>query len=495
MKAITSGGLTFEAAAAKAGVSENTARKYRRSGVPPSQMASEHSWRTRRDPFQDCSDEIEQLLGLEPGLEAKTIFEHLRGKHPDCFSEGQLRSLQRRVKIWRATKGPGREIFFAQEHHPGDIGQSDFCHAGRLRVTISGQIFDHLLYHFVLTYSNWEFTQVCFSESLESLGEGLQSALWTAGGVPRRHRTDSLSAAVRNVGKKQDDRDEFTDRYRGLIAHYGMDVEHTQPSSPNENGDVEQSHNRFLRRIDQALMLRGSREFASRTEYQEFLRHHCDRANRNRVDRFAEEQANLKALPSRGYDIAKRLVVRVGPGSTIRVLHNAYSVPSSLIDEQVQAVVRSETIEVVYAQTVIARMPRLRGRKGYLVDYRHIIDWLVKKPGAFDQYVYRAALFPSSRFRMAYDALVEARPDRGARQYLLILQLAARHGESGVEEALRALLDAGKPVGEDSVLAFIERNAPAQSTREVSIAPINLLAYDALIETCGSRASEEAVYA
>jgi len=495
MNALTIGGSSFEAAAAKADMSENTARKYRRSGQVPSQMKCEHSWRTRQDPFEEAFGEVEPLLVLEPGLEAKTLFEHLQEKYPGRFAEGQLRSMQRRVKIWRATSGPGREVFFAQTHHPGDICQSDFCHAGRLRVTIARQPFEHLLYHYVLTYSNWEFAAICFSESLESLSEGLQSALWTLGASPKRHRTDSLSAAVRNLGKKQADEDEFTQRYRALIAHYGMQPEHTQPASPNENGDVEQSHNRFLLRIDQALMLRGSRDFESRAAYESFLRHHCDRANRHRTERFSEEIKELRSLPARPYDAARRFDVRVGPGSTIRVLNNAYSVPSRLIDERVEAIVRSETIEIVYAQTRIASMPRLRGRSGYCVDYRHVIDWLVKKPGAFDNYIYQAALFPTTRFRMAYDHLIETRPSGGKKEYLRLLQIAARYGQAGVEQALRRLQADGSAIGVKEVLAAIEQDRAVCDVRSVEIAPIDLLAYDVLIDRSSLQSSKEAVHA
>jgi hypothetical protein len=300
---------------------------------------------------------------------------------------------------------------------------------------------------------------------------------------------------VRNLGKKQADEDEFTQRYRALIAHYGMQPEHTQPASPNENGDVEQSHNRFLLRIDQALMLRGSRDFESRAAYESFLRHHCDRANRHRTERFSEEIKELRSLPARPYDAARRFDVRVGPGSTIRVLNNAYSVPSRLIDERVEAIVRSETIEIVYAQTRIASMPRLRGRSGYCVDYRHVIDWLVKKPGAFDNYIYQAALFPTTRFRMAYDHLIETRPSGGKKEYLRLLQIAARYGQAGVEQALRRLQADGSAIGVKEVLAAIEQDRAVCDVRSVEIAPIDLLAYDVLIDRSSLQSSKEAVHA
>ncbi len=169
------------------------------------------------------------------------MLEALQREHPGQFGDGQLRTLQRQVKRWRGLEGPGREVFFAQVHHPGRLCQSDFSHMTRLGVTIGGRTFEHLVYHFVLTYSNWETFTVCYSESFESLSEGLQNALWELGGVPERHRTDRLSAAVANSSNLK----EFTLRHQGLMGHYGLEAEKTNPNSGNENGDVEQRHNRF----------------------------------------------------------------------------------------------------------------------------------------------------------------------------------------------------------------------------------------------------------
>src|SRR5271169_3025541 len=165
-------------------------------------------------------------------------------------------------------EGPRREAVLAQRHLPGGLGESAFTYMNELGVTIGGQSFTHMLYHFVLTYSNWEALTLCYSESFESLSEGLQNALWELGGVPERHRTDRLSAAVANTSK----RDEFTLRYRSLLEHYGLWAERTNPDSGHENGDVEQRHHRFKRAVDQALMLRGSRDFADIKAYRQFLK-------------------------------------------------------------------------------------------------------------------------------------------------------------------------------------------------------------------------------
>ena len=168
-------------AAAKAGMSENTARKYLRSGVFPSQCKPDRYWRTRDDPFEDVWDDIQEKIEVNPGFEAKTLFEWLQRESPGRYSDGQLRTLQRRIKYWRATEGPAKEVYFTQIHEPGKLSESDFTHMSDLGVTISGEPFDHLIYHFVLTYSNWEAGSICFSESFESLKEGLQNALWELG--------------------------------------------------------------------------------------------------------------------------------------------------------------------------------------------------------------------------------------------------------------------------------------------------------------------------
>ena len=187
---------TKELAAAKAGMDEKTARKYLKLGKLPSQLKSPRTYRTRQDPFEDIWSEVRPFLELNPGLEAMTLFAYFQRQYPGKFSDGQLRSFQRKVKIWRALEGPGKEVYFPQEHHPGELSASDFTHMGRLGVSINGEPFDHLVYHFVLVYSNWETGTICFSECFESLSEGFQNAVWKLGGLTKSHRTDSLSAAV-----------------------------------------------------------------------------------------------------------------------------------------------------------------------------------------------------------------------------------------------------------------------------------------------------------
>lgn len=464
-------------AAAKAGMDEKTARKYRSLGKLPSEVKAEHNWRTRGDPFCGVWEELEGFLEVNPGLEAKTLFEDLQRRYPGRFQDGRLRTLQRRVKAWRALKGPSKEVFFPQVHKPGELCESDFTHMGSLGVTIQGQPFAHLIYHFVLSYSNWEAGTICFSESFESLSEGLQNALWELGGVPRYHRTDRLSTAV----NKMDNPEAFTERYRALLRHYGLEGRRIQARSPNENGDVEQRHYRFKKAMDQALMMRGSRDFISRADYGSFTRGLFAQLNRGRRDRLKEELKELRRLPYQRLDACKKLRVRVGPSSTIRVHHNVYSVDSRLIREQVGVRLYAENLEVWYAQKCVDTLPRLRGKGKHRIEYRHIIDWLVRKPGAFENYRYREDLFPTHRFRMAYDWLKKRKPATVNKEYLKILHEAAKGSETVVDEALRVLLDQERPLTLEAVKEQIRCSEPANASTEIAIREVDLSLYDALL--------------
>ena len=391
----------FGIAAIKAGMDEKTARKYRKLGKLPSELEQPHTWRTRQDPFDDSWDGIKLMLEINPGLEAKTIFEDLQRRNPGRYADGQLRSLQRHIKVWRASQGPAKEVFFTQLHHPGQLGQSDFTNMNKLGITIGGMPFDHLIYHFVLTYSNWETGSICFSESFESLSEGLQNALWVLGGVPEMHRTDCLTTAVQKTSHP----DEFTLRYQDLLDHYRLKGCKTNPNSPHENGDVEQRHHRFKRAVDQALLLRNSRDFADRQEYEQFLCKLFKQLNAGRRQRFSQEQTVLHRLPKRRIDAFKKSSMTVGPSSTIRVNHNVYSVDSRLTGERIKVRLFMDHLEIWYGQKRVDTFARLRGEGKHAINYRHIIDSLMRKPGAFENYRYRDDLFPTSRFRIAYDDL------------------------------------------------------------------------------------------
>jgi hypothetical protein len=465
-------------AAAKADMDEKTARKYVRLEQLPSEVKTPHRWRTRADPFAEVWQEVREHLEANPGLEAKTLFADLQRRYPGRFGDGQLRTLQRRIKRWRGLEGPAKEVFFPQYYVPGERCQSDFTDLSGLGITLSGSPFRHLIYHFVLPYSNWETGVVCFSESFESLSEGLQTALWRLGGVPIYHQTDRLSAAVHKAGHPQ----EFTPRYEALLRHYGLQGRKTNAASPHENGDVEQSHYRFKRALEQTLLLRGRRDFDDREAYESFLRKLFSQLNGGRCERFNEEQAKLRALPAQRLPASKRLELTVGPSSTIRVNHNLYSVHSRLIGEAIEVRVFAERLEIWYAQRCVEQLPRLRGEDKVHIQYRHIIDWLARKPGAFAHYRYREALYPSSRFRLAYDQLHQQHSARQADQaYLAILRLAAYENEALVDAALGELIHQDQALSVEAVQQFVYQGLQPAPVTAVEIAEVDLHAYDALL--------------
>ena len=290
------------------------------------------------------------------------------------------------------------------------------------------------------------------------------------------HQTDRLSAAVNNLTNPE----EFARRYEALLDHYGLKGRKTNPSSPNENGDVEQRHHRFRRAVDQALMLRGSRDFDTRGQYEAFLKALSGQLNSGREVRHGEEAAVYRPLPAYRLESWKRIRVRVRSGSLITVDQNAYSVPSRLIGERVDVRLYAEYLEVWYGQRLVESMPRLRGRGKHRITYRHIIDWLARKPGAFENYRYREEMFPTSRFRMAYDALRQSSPGRADRHYLEILQLSAGEGEVHVDDVLRLLLDRGQAITPDSVAELLGDVGKIPAPTEIFIDPVDLTVFDEL---------------
>jgi transposase len=468
-------GEPLSKAALRSGMSETTARRYRVGGLP-SQSKQPRQYRTRADPFAAVWPEIEAMLEQAPGLEAVTIFEALRQRAELSFSEGQLRTLQRKIRRWRALRGPEREVMFPQEHRPGEAAQSDFTALGSLGITLGGERFDHLFFHFVLPYSNWETGQICASESFEALIAGFQGAVWELGKVPKRHRTDNLSAATHEL---QDGGRAFNERYLAALSHYGVAADANTPGRGHENGDVEQAHHRFKRAVEQALLLRGSREFASRAQYESFLREILAGRNRSRAEKLREELAEMSALPLSRLDDFRKLRVQVNAFSTIRVAKNVYSLASRLIGEWVDVRLYAERLEVYYAGERVAEIERLRGQGRAAIDYRHLIWSLVRKPGAFARYRFREALFPSQVFRRAYDALQARCASRADVEYVRILHLAAGTGENEVEAVLCELLDRGELRDYGQVQTAI-RPSPLEPPA-CRLDPPDLTAYDACI--------------
>jgi transcriptional regulator with XRE-family HTH domain len=407
-------GKTQEQTAARASLGVRTVQRYERTGQLPSQLKQPRSHRTRPNPFAPDWSWIVAQLERDPALQATTLFALLTAQEPARYQAGQLRTLQRQVAAWRLQHGPEQEVFFPQVHQPGVAAQSDFTHMTGLGITLAGVPFPHLVFHLVFAYSNVEAVHLCFSESFEALAEGLEAGLWQLGGVPQQHRTDHLTAAIRPLDALG--RAEATARYRALLAHYGMVATTNNAGEAHENGDVEQAHHRFKEAVDQALRVRGSREFPDRAAYARFLHLLVKQRNLTRQARWAEERAVLRPLPATPVALCRELRVAVTRFSTIQVLRNTYSVPSRLIGARVTVRVRAETLEVYHGTAQLLTLPRLLGDHQHHIDYHHLIRSLVRKPGAFAQYRYRDDLFPTLVFRQAYDALAQAGLARADRE-------------------------------------------------------------------------------
>jgi len=470
---------SIEVAAFKCGISDKTARKYLKEEKLPSESTTPHTWRTRTDPFDEIWDEAKEFFENNAGLQAKFFFKnYLQKVYPGKFQDGQLRTFQRKVKQWKALEGPAKEVFFPQIHTPGDLSEGDFTNMNDLCITIQGEPYDHLLFHFVLTYSNWETGEPCHSESFESLSEGLQNALWKLGMVPKKFRTDRLTAAIyKDLNKKK-----FTDRYKVLLKHYKIKGEYTQAESPNENGDVEQRHYRFKTALNQSLMLRGSRDFQSREEYNEYLTAFFKQINTGREKRLKEEMKVMRILPIGKLVAHKELHMNVKKSSTINVAHNTYSVNSRLINESITVYLKAETLDIYYGSRKIDTYPRLRGTGNHRIDYRHIIDSLIRKPGAFKNYRYSDDMFPTINFRMVYDYFEKHHPDTSSKKYLQVLYLSSREGESIVDSALRILFDKQKTITLDTIKEQMKVGTNTKHITDVEVSAVDLKQYDNLME-------------
>lgn len=463
--------MSLEAAAAKAQMSVRTARDYLKRGGRMKQK-KRRDYRTRVDPFDEVWSEICTLLEGDSGFEAKTIFEWLDQRYPGRFTAGQLRTLQRRVRDWRILEGPERkEVIFPQNILPGKQSQSDYTHCTELEIRIAGESFPHMVFHFMLPYSRWEYVEIANAESYETLTGGYTRAVESLGAVAPEHRTDNLAAAV-PIGK----RGEFQENWKKFLEYYGVQPSANNPGRSNENGSVEKSHDLFKRALDQRLRLRGSRDFGSADAYERYLKEMVVSRNKSRRERVSEELKHLKPLP---YDLLKEpkdLIVTVSGWSTVVIQRSVYSVPSRFIGIKLRALVSSSSIELYYGSKVVAAMGKVQpGEKS--INYRHVISHLLRKPGAFTNYQFREELFPSSVFRRAFDELIAAGPG-GEKEYLRILNLAAHGSELDVSTALNLILQTAAPVSELKVRELVERRFAVPA---VNVNPSNLAAYDQLL--------------
>jgi hypothetical protein len=421
---------TQEIAAAKAGMTAKTGRKYEQTKLLPSQTKKERSYKTRPDPFLEHTAYIQNMYRDAPKLHAKTILKHLMETFPGSdYNMSQLRSLDRRLKPLRVLHGGNKEIYFPQELRPGVQSQSDWTHMNILNITIGGEKFKHLVFHFMLPYSCWESVDICYSESFDSLANGYQKAVAELGGVAPQHKTDNSSTATKKAVKGRD----YTRRYSDLLSHYEVIAKRNNPGKGNENGSVEKSHDLFKTSVEQALLIRGSSDFASIEDYRDFLETLVKTRNVERTIKVNEEIALLNKLPTRAYEYRELMEVRVNKFSLVRIKGCSYSVPSQYVGSKLDAVVGCKEISLYYQDHLVGLVSKSDNKVE--VNYRHIIDSLIKKPGAFEHYRYRECLYPHPVYKQSYE-LLELESSNYVKDYLQLLHLAKNHGESLVTEQI-----------------------------------------------------------
>lgn len=468
-------------AALRAGLHRNTARRYLEAGKLPSELKQPRTWRTRQDPFAADWEEVVGRLSEAPELEARTLFEDLVRRRPGHYQEGQLRTFQRRVKQWRAEYGPDQEIFFPQQHRAGEALQTDFTSASSLGIRVGGECFEHLLCQSVLPYSNWQSVVVCRSESMLALRCGIQQAVFRLGRVPEWHQTDNSTAATHDLktGLRG-----FNAEYLELMAHLGMKPRTIAIGQSHQNGDVEAANGALKRRLEQHLLLRGSRAFATVEEYEVWLGQVIEQANTLRSARLAEELAVMRPLSVAQLPRYRELQVRVSSQATIHVQNNTYSVPPRLRGERLVVWLFDLHLEVYYGGKRQLVMERLRGEGKHRIDYRHVIWSLVRKPWAFARYRYRESLFPTPCWRRVYEVLVEKLPERQADlEYLRVLHLAAATLQCEVEAAVELLLAEGKLPTLAEVRALVSDRKP--EVPELAPLSVDLADYDQLLVAGG----------
>ncbi len=479
-------GKTQEQAAVKANIrSRKTVQKYEQMGQMPSEIKQPRKHRTRIDPFGADWAELEKKLEEAPELEAKALFDWLCEQDGAKYKQGQLRTLQRHISNWRALKC-SKIVILEQVHQPGEVVQTDGTCMNELKITIQQETFEHILIHSVLPYSNWEWGRVAQSESLLAIRLGLQSTLIKLGFIPQVHQTDNSTAATHKLGPdgrhKSPKERGFNEEYLQLLAHYGLEGRTTHIASPNEDGDIEASNGGFKRAVEQHLLLRGSRDFTSIAAYETFLFGIMEKRNAGRQQKLAEELIVMKPLLVAPWPHMRELNVRVGKNGILRVGANGYTVPSGLKGKRVNVRVYEWQIEIWYANQRVETLPRLTGTHRYHINYRHVIDSLLRKPGGFRNYRYHEDLFPQEVFRQAWEALNACMPPRKADMvYLRILKQAALGLETDIAQTLTLLL-ARKANWDDSTLAELLQGSAQQTIPDLIPQVVNLSIYDQLLQ-------------
>lgn len=471
---------TQQVAAARTGISERSGRRIENNQLNPKKP--QRSWRTRQDPLEPVWDRI--VLPMLHGELMPTpvgIFDHLLAYHSDVFSSQYRRTLERRIRQWRFLHGNDQEVMFLQEHPLGELGIVDFTHAN-FDVTIQGELLRHKFFHYRLVSSGWAYTQVTYGgESFAAFSDGLQNAFYASGGVPSEVRTDSLSAAYKNHTTDED----FTARYQEVIRHYGFKASRNNRGIAHENGAIESPNRHLKNQVTQALNLRGSIDFASRDEYNDFVQSIVERRNRRVSDAFTKEQTYLQSLPVVRSVNYSELTVSVSRSSTVTIKRVVYTVPSRLIGSQLQTRLYDARIDFYLGgQLTLSkeRMHALAGQRSRQVDYKDVIESLVKKPRAFRSSQIRDQLFPNDDYRHIWQ-LVDARKeaDEACFYFVRLLHLAKKSGRE--EDLGRFVLQCAQASGLPSLFDCEDRyltKSPATTT--LTVEQHALSSYQQLLE-------------
>lgn len=474
---------TTAVAAARASISPATAYRIEKDPRLPSQRQTPRE-RRRPDPLANVFDaEVVPMLMAAPGIRCVAIFEEVIRRHPE-LGDGIRRTLERRVRAWRAIHGEEQDVIFRQTHVPGRTGLSDFTAMGDAAISIAGAPLDHRLYHFRLAYSGFQHAHVVLGgESFVALAEGLQNALWSLGGAPREHRSDSLSAAFRNLD--HDARDDMTRRYEDLCTHYGMAATRNNAGVAHENGSIEGPHGHLKRAIADALLMRGSADFDDLPAYRGFIDEIVSRRNARHAKRIDSERAELQNLPGRRTADYEEISVRITSSGGFTLRKVFYTVPSRLIGHRLRVRLFDNRLDIFVGGTRLTTLPRGRahasGKHDQVVDYRHVIHALRRKPMALLNLVYRDQLFPRLAYRRTFDALLEQLPERQACRVMVELLAMAheRNCESELAEQLSACLLAGQLPDMRALRALFAPDPTGLPIVVVQLAPLN--AYEVLL--------------
>lgn len=431
--------------------------------------------------------EAEAIPLLESGIfEATFLLQELIKKFPDLLTKRDLRTTQRRVRDWRVlNEKRNKEVMFPQVHEPGQLGISDFTHLKDVEIFIKGEKIEFVLYHFRMPYSGFNYMDAFLGkgEPFTAFSKGLQDALFMLGGVPTKHRTDSLSASYKNLNQQA--AEDLTSKYAALIEHYQMEAERINRGKGHENGAVESSHRHIKDRMRQLLIVRGSTAFETFDEFKIFVADVVKQHNQNATKNLDVERDHLKPLPiSRTIEYDEKIVV-VSTSSTMEVKRVTYSVPSNFIGLRLSVRVYHDVLMCYFGLKHVVTLQRMksppRGKRARKIDYRHVINWLVRKPGAFRGCKYRDNLLPSDNYKYIWQFVDDNMEYREAAKFMVgLLHIAAiEECENSLAEMVMRYIHTGRK------LKLSEFQDAFKSTKrelkDYSVSQHQLALYDQLI--------------